>query len=97
MISIGTASGSVPWKTVQAMPFMPGLTSLSRMISTLPALGRAGGRIACGQGERHGRESEKDCGISQISWGQQLQFVLLYYDAVHKPFSLQLFHIADSI
>ena len=43
MISTGTASGSVPWKTVQAVAFMPGLTSFNGMISTLPALGRMRG------------------------------------------------------
>src|SRR3954468_16030326 len=43
MISMGTGSGSVPEKTVQATAFMPGLTSASLRISTLPALGRAGG------------------------------------------------------
>ena len=40
MISTGTGSGSVPWNTVQAVPFMPCLTSLRGMISTLPDLGR---------------------------------------------------------
>src|SRR5690349_12527343 len=43
LISIGTGSGAVPEKTVQATAFMPGLTSASLRISTLPALGRAGG------------------------------------------------------
>src|SRR5437899_1883538 len=43
MISMGTGSGSVPEKTVQATAFMPGLTSASLRISTLPALGRASG------------------------------------------------------
>ena len=40
MISTGTGSGSVPWKTVQAVAFMPGLTSFSGRISTFPAFGR---------------------------------------------------------
>jgi len=39
-ISIGTGSGSIPSNTVQAVPVIPGLISLSRKISTLPALGR---------------------------------------------------------
>src|SRR5579883_1766207 len=42
MISIGIGSGSVPWRTVQAVPFMPGFTSLRCMISTFPDLGREG-------------------------------------------------------
>src|SRR5882762_8065502 len=43
MISMGTGSGSVPEKTVQATAFMPGLTSASLRISTLPAVGRGSG------------------------------------------------------
>src|SRR6266545_4064307 len=39
IISIGTASGSVPVKTVQAVPFMPGFSSEDFMIWTGPALG----------------------------------------------------------
>src|SRR5579883_1932832 len=39
MISIGTGSGSVPVKTVQAVACIPGLMSLRWKISTLPALG----------------------------------------------------------
>ena len=46
MISTGTGSGTVPWKTVHAVPFMPALTSLAGMISTFPDLGRAGGASA---------------------------------------------------
>src|SRR5712675_2287367 len=42
MISTGTASASVPLKTVQAVAFIPGLISLDLRISTLPALGRCG-------------------------------------------------------
>src|SRR5208283_3895399 len=49
-ISIGTASGSVPWKTVHAIPLMPGFTSFRRMISTGPAMGREGGASAAGSG-----------------------------------------------
>ena len=40
MISTGTASGSVPAKTVQAVPFMPGFSSEVFMVSTGPASGR---------------------------------------------------------
>src|SRR5215813_606016 len=49
-ISTGIGSGSVPCSTVQAQPFIPGLTSLSCMISGLPALGRGGGASAAARG-----------------------------------------------
>ena len=52
MISTGTASGSVPWNTVQAVPFMPGLTSLTGMISVLPDFGRSGGVSAADAGSK---------------------------------------------
>ena len=40
MISMGTGSGSVPAKTVQAVPFMPGFSSEVFMVSTGPGWGR---------------------------------------------------------
>ena len=54
-ISMGTGSGSVPEKTVQAVAFMPGRTSASLRICTGPALGR-GGASSREQGEGEGRE-----------------------------------------
>ena len=46
MISIGDRLGLGALKTVQAVPFMPGLISPRGMISTFPALGGEGGSAA---------------------------------------------------
>src|SRR5271165_1449400 len=46
IISIGMGSGSVPTKTVQAVPFMPGLSSEDFMIWTGPVLGGVRGESA---------------------------------------------------
>src|SRR5580704_15820984 len=42
IISIGTGSGSVPAKTVQAVPVIPGFSSEDFMIWTGPVLGGVG-------------------------------------------------------
>src|SRR5262249_56069349 len=50
MISIGTASGSVPVKTVQAVPVMPGLSSAGFLVWTGPVLGGLRGGLAAKAG-----------------------------------------------
>src|SRR5712691_758568 len=53
MISMGTASGSVPWNTVQAVPIIPGLSSEDFMIRTGPDLGGLAGESAANADMTH--------------------------------------------
>ena len=63
---MGTGSGSVPEKTVQAVAFMPGRRSDSLKISGLPALGRSWaatpGRLGGEEHTENGREGAQDHG-----------------------------------
>ena len=64
MISTGIASGSVPENTVQADPFMPGLSSEDFMISTGPGCGREGRDAAAEDAEAV--KPAKDSSIAAI-------------------------------
>src|ERR1019366_10477438 len=71
-ISTGTGSGSVPWNTVQAVPFMPCLTSARGMISTLPDFGRTGGVSAADVGSAVAARLIRIAAV-RIFMGRQLQ------------------------
>src|ERR1039458_9760951 len=75
-ISIGTASGSIPWKTVHAIPFMPGLTSFRCIISTGPAMGREGGASAANKG-RPTAANIKRIAADRMFIGGKLQLYLI--------------------
>src|SRR5690349_3587488 len=47
--SIGTGSGVTPSNVVHAVPFIPGLTSVSFRISVLPAFGRSAGTLGAAE------------------------------------------------
>src|SRR5689334_21571785 len=81
MISIGTGSGSVPWKTVQAVAFMPGLTSLRGRISTLPALGREGVAFSAAHTGNAKADTPKRRAAKRVFMGSTAPVIQLYYQA----------------
>src|SRR6185436_4024010 len=81
MISIGTGSGSVPWNTVQAVAFMPGLTSLRGRISTFPALGRAGVAFSAAHTGNARAASPRRTAAVRVFMGSTAPVTQLYYAA----------------
>src|SRR4051812_10585092 len=80
MISMGMGSGSLPWKTVQAVAFMPGLTSERGRISTFPAWGRAGGASPAAKRGDTRTAKPRRAAVLRMVIGSTAPVFQLYYD-----------------